>query len=1250
MSQPWRRDYLWQENHGAKLASLFGLDQTVSAAGNESFQYTAPKQPKKGPVAAGTKSPKPTGAAGPAPSVLLATAVHAYKYVSGQYVKQGKFGAAVLGNHNTKEYRILLYISQQQPVTAVRIHPGFAFTVQLNNYAAFYDDQRQSWSVMFESETAAVDFSKQVCIAKCNSAPSLDVVLTQDLTPGDGQAADAGDLLEVAYTGWLLQNHGIGQMFDSNLQKDKFLRLKLGSGKVIKGWEDGMLGMKKGGKRFLVIPPAVGYGSQGVSGRIPANATLLFEVEVKRMKQKDLGGDRHSIGSRDSPVSITDSIPTDTLPQAPTSVPPKPGEPAVRAKSNSISEQLANPDMAKAKLIYRMAKMGQPMLPFLSGSSPPQPDSSDSEIEDPNTQRTSPHPAAPVPVRPTPQISHTPVTGHIPAPVPQQQLVPGLLTSSTALLPVGPISSQAPPSGSASGFQPYAGLQYTYSQNPAAVTQLQPVGHIYPAPVHQPATYPASGDVTSFLMTEARQHSTEIRMAIGKVIDKIDTLAAKVDSLPKEHTAGASLLLPGISSITMESAMIMNNIQRIIQENERLKQEVLDKSSRIEEQNGKIGELINRNQRYVEQSNMLMEQRNDSLNASTDNTQARMLHAMQEKHALHMDLGRYQVKVAEELAAATGQVSRLQLEITDYQKRQMDLQTQLVAAQQEAEKFRTELGSLQAQLIEVKETSEQTRARAKTEKDSRRSLELRLVALEEEISDLKVEKENLEKSLVERKRKAQQERQRAEEEREELRRTFQEETENLRQLLKKTREQAATEQLSSCRSRDEQMSELQEQAAQLQPLKEKCSHLQSLVTSLTQQLTDVCAREKERSSAQDQSQENLSQLQEQAAQLQPLRQKCAQLQAQVLSLEEQLREAHAKEGGGIPATDLAEEVKKIMNGVFQSLRKEFDLEESYSGRVVLGGIMSTIKATTLQLLNKPQEEEPAGSSSDEEEEDDDDKEVPVPLGPKSDLANPSLNNANLVNHEEKEENINIAAQETSDVAEEKHEEVNGHTEAESQPGNEETPAASTKLAEPEETVHVKVIQEDLDAPSALVHMISSDTPESSTYVEEKSYPEKCETTVHNEWQPLTNETFCKTREAHEDLTLQEDSPVAKEVPTLLAANDLEDEKPEAPPPLGSDDDMNSPLPLKKEISAPSSAGIRAPRKESPVSAAKSHQEKKTTNFSLDQPEEEDLFKIPSTTKPKHEEEDEEDVCLKGRPPPTPLFGDDNDDDDLDWLG
>ncbi|KAF3851707.1 hypothetical protein F7725_013479 [Dissostichus mawsoni] len=252
-------------------------------------------------------------------------------------------------------------------------------------------------------------------------------------------------------------------------------------------------------------------------------------------------------------------------PQTTASGPGRPGEPPLRVKSNSLSEQLANPDATKAKLISRMAKMGQPMLPFLTGgASQPSPDTSGSRVRE--------QPAAPSPL----QISAS-------APAAAPALHPHTAPPS-ALLPF--MSTAAPQpglTGSSHAFQPYS-----YTQSSGAPSQLQPVGQVYPA---QPVPYMGSSDVTSFLMTEARQHNTEIRLSVGKVADKVDQLASKIDDLQRHGSLSVA-----VPSLSMETSMIMHNIQRIVQENECLKKEVFDKSSRIEEQNRKIGELINQNQ------------------------------------------------------------------------------------------------------------------------------------------------------------------------------------------------------------------------------------------------------------------------------------------------------------------------------------------------------------------------------------------------------------------------------------------------------------------------------------------------------------------------------------------------------------------------------------------------------------------------------------------------------------------------------
>ncbi|XP_047380097.1 FK506-binding protein 15 isoform X1 [Sciurus carolinensis] len=1196
---------------GARLASLFGLDQAAAGHGNEFFQYTAPKQPKKGQGTAATgnqATPKTAPTTAGTSTVLVATAVHAYRYTNGQYVKQGKFGAAVLGNHTAREYKILLYISQQQPVTVARIHLNFELMVRPNNYSTFYDDQRQNWSIMFESEKAAVEFNKQVGIAKCNSTSSLDAVISQDLIVAEGPGVEVGDSLEVAYTGWLFQNHVLGQVFDSTTNKDKLLRLKLGSGKVIKGWEDGMLGMRKGGKRLLIIPPACAAGSEGVIGWTQStDSILVFEVEVRRVKfARDSGSDGQNVSSRDSaapsPIPGADSLSADPVVSPPTSMPFKSVEPGFRTKSNSLGEQLTvntSPDTVKAKLISRMAKMGQPMLPIL----PPQLDSNDSEIEDVNAQRGVGQPLVTPSVQPSLQPAH-PVLPQMTSQAPQAS-VSGLQTPSAALMQVASLDSHSTMSGNAQSFQPYAGVHaYTYPQASAVTSQLQPVRPLYPAPLSQAPHFQGSRDMASFLMTEARQHNTEIRMAVSKVADKVDHLMTKVEELQKQ-SAGNSMLLPSMS-VTMETSMIMSNIQRIIQENERLKQELLEKSSRIEEQNDKISELIERNQRYVEQSNLMMEKRNNSLQTATENTQARVLHAEQEK-----------AKVTEELTAATAQVSHLQLKMTAHQKKETELQLQLTESSKEADLLRGQVAKLQAELSELQETSEQAQSKFKSEKQSRRQLELKVTSLEEELTDLRAEKESLEKNLSERKKKSAQERCQAEEEMDEIRKSHQEELDKLRQLLKKARvstDQAAAEQLSLVQA------ELQTQ------WEAKCEHLlASAKDEHLQQYQEVCAQR-------DAHQQKLTRLQE----------KCLALQAQVTALTEQ-NEQHIKEqeksksqmSGVEAAADPSEKVKKIMNQVFQSLRGEFELEESYDGRTILGTIMNTIKMVTLQLLNQ-QEQENGGSSSEEDEQ---------PLQPseeQSASATPGLCSPPP----------NVEGQAAAMVLSE-------------QVVEEVTPLPPQALPTPEDSVQRRKGELVAEALSEIKDGFLSPKPACTLSHTVLGPPTSIPPKPPG---PVLMNSECEEVPVAGPLATKSDNPVGtvhvravpdgppQESPRRSSLT-LDPEKgdppalgPESPgkpqpPELNEDEDVTSSAgpseePLGMEATSAAAGTALRPNHGSQHSSLSGEEDELFQGATL---------KVPRP-KAQLEEEDEDEVSMKGRPPPTPLFGDDGDDDDNDWLG
>ena len=98
----------------------------------------------------------------------------------------------------------------------------------------------------------------------------------EDVKQGTGDAATAGKTVSVHYTGWLTD----GKKFDSSKDRGQPFEFPLGGGRVIKGWDEGVQGMKVGGVRKLTIPASLGYGSRGAGGVIPPDATLVFEVEL----------------------------------------------------------------------------------------------------------------------------------------------------------------------------------------------------------------------------------------------------------------------------------------------------------------------------------------------------------------------------------------------------------------------------------------------------------------------------------------------------------------------------------------------------------------------------------------------------------------------------------------------------------------------------------------------------------------------------------------------------------------------------------------------------------------------------------------------------------------------------------------------------------------------------------------------------------------------------------------------------------
>lgn len=124
--------------------------------------------------------------------------------------------------------------------------------------------------------TAPEEGQEKTMTTDANQVTTASGLKYTELKPGDGATAKAGDTVRVHYTG-TLEN---GKKFDSSRDRGTPLEFQVGVGQVIKGWDEGIAGMKVGGQRSLVIPPDLGYGAAGAGGVIPPNATLIFDVEL----------------------------------------------------------------------------------------------------------------------------------------------------------------------------------------------------------------------------------------------------------------------------------------------------------------------------------------------------------------------------------------------------------------------------------------------------------------------------------------------------------------------------------------------------------------------------------------------------------------------------------------------------------------------------------------------------------------------------------------------------------------------------------------------------------------------------------------------------------------------------------------------------------------------------------------------------------------------------------------------------------
>lgn len=157
---------------------------------------------------------------------------------------------------------------------------GICMVVAVSSAGCGGKSKKTTKETVKSQPTAAIEQSTPPSSSESTSNETVTALKIEDVVVGKGAEAKKGNVVSVHYTGWLTD----GTKFDSSVDRGQPFEFALGQGQVIRGWDEGVDGMKVGGKRKLTIPPDMGYGAQGAGGVIPPNAVLLFEVELLGVK------------------------------------------------------------------------------------------------------------------------------------------------------------------------------------------------------------------------------------------------------------------------------------------------------------------------------------------------------------------------------------------------------------------------------------------------------------------------------------------------------------------------------------------------------------------------------------------------------------------------------------------------------------------------------------------------------------------------------------------------------------------------------------------------------------------------------------------------------------------------------------------------------------------------------------------------------------------------------------------------------
>ncbi|XP_070151987.1 FK506-binding protein 15 isoform X2 [Polyergus mexicanus] len=306
----------------SNLAAIFGLQSKL--ADPHSIKQTAPK---KNRILENTRYNIQQTAPSSKIEILIAKAVHAFKLQNGQYASVGKLGLALTGNVTTRLYQIILYKTKQEYISIATVTRDFLYTVQANNYASYYDNNNENWSILFENNENYLEFGIEIGLARYLAIQERgEKVIYQDLAPASNKdmIAKEGDNICIKY----FVGTEIIQPFKTNFVMSQIMTVEISTDD---NWERVLLGSGKDLKRILFLPPSKQIS---LGPGFPKERDVILIIEVTDIK-----------------------IPEENVP---------------------IPKILTS---GKAAIISRMAKMGQSILPKIT--LPSTTDSEDTEDDVP---------------------------------------------------------------------------------------------------------------------------------------------------------------------------------------------------------------------------------------------------------------------------------------------------------------------------------------------------------------------------------------------------------------------------------------------------------------------------------------------------------------------------------------------------------------------------------------------------------------------------------------------------------------------------------------------------------------------------------------------------------------------------------------------------------------------------------------------------------------------------------------------------